>query len=305
MAIRIERIAWNGWQNCWRIANNDVELIVTGDIGPRILVYRFAGGRNIFKNFPDQMGSSGESVFVNRGGSRIWIAPEDRAATYAPDNFPVDVQQEGDTLIATAPVEPATLLEKQMLIRLAPTGTEVEITHRVANRGLLPVEFSIWILAVLDAGGAGITGFPPRGTHPECLAPANPLVMWAFTNLADPRWRFLERYLVLHQDPAHPTPQKIGHFHPHTWGAYLLGSDLFVKRYQAEAEGRYPDFGCSFEMFANGDVLELETLGPVKRVPPGQAIEHVERWSLHPDVHVREWTDAGLDEALTGLRLGE
>jgi hypothetical protein len=300
----LERISFCGWENCWRISNGEVELIVTADVGPRILIYRFLDGRNVFKNFPDQMGTSGEATFVNRGGSRIWIAPEDRIATYAPDNHPVDIRTDGDALVATAPVEPGTLIEKQMVIRLAVSGSEVAITHRVRNAGLLPVEFSIWVLAVLDAGGIGITGFPPRGTHPEQLAPTNPLVMWAFTNLADSRWRFLERYLTLRQDPAVAAPQKIGHFHPHTWGAYLLDSELFVKRYEAEAGGCYPDFGCSFEMFANGEVLELETLGPVKKVAPGEWTEHVERWSLHRSVHVREWSDAGLDEALSHLKLG-
>ena len=38
---------------------------------------------------------------------------------------------------------------------------------------------------MMAQGGHGIHGFPPRGTHPEMLAPTNPLVMWAFTNLAD------------------------------------------------------------------------------------------------------------------------
>lgn len=301
----LERVAFGGWDNCWRISNQEVELIVTADVGPRILVYRFLDGRNVFKNFAHEMGTCGEATFVNRGGSRIWIAPEDRIATYAADNFPVDIRTDGGTLIATAPVEPATLVQKQMVIRLDASGSGVEVTHRVRNAGLLPVEFSIWILAVLEAGGIGITGFPPRGTHPEQLAPTNPLVMWAFTNLADPRWRFLEQYLTLQQDPARESPQKIGHFHPHTWGAYLLGSDLFIKRYEAEAGGVYPDFGCSFEMFANGEVLELETLGPIRRVAPGEWIEHTERWSLHSGLSVEEWSDAGLHRALGRFALGQ
>ncbi len=151
---------------------------------------------------------------------------------------------------------------------------------------------------MMAPGGAGITKFPPRGTHPEILAPTNPLIMWAFTDLADPRWTFTKKYLVLRQDPGNASPQKLGHFNERTVGAYLLGSDLFVKRYDADAKKTYPDFGASYETFTNDGFLELETLGPLEECAPGATVEHVERWSLHRNVAIREWTDAELDRAL-------
>ena len=46
-----------------------------------------------------------------------------------------------------------------------------------------------------------LRAFPPRGTHPKDLAPTNPLVMWAFSDLSDPRWKFTKKYMVLTQDP--------------------------------------------------------------------------------------------------------
>ena len=44
----------------------------------------------------------------------------------------------------------------------------------------------------------------------------------------------------------------------------------------------YPDFGCSFETFTNNDFLEIETLGPLTKVLPGQTVEQVEHWGLYP-----------------------
>ena len=70
------------------------------------------------------------------------------------------------------------------------------------------------------------------------LAPTNPLVMWAFTSLNDPRWRLLAKYLVLRQDPDNSNPQKLGSFNQQTWGAYLLNGELFVKRYEANGRPR-------------------------------------------------------------------
>jgi hypothetical protein len=153
-------------------------------------------------------------------------------------------------------------------------------------------------LSMMAPGGVGITKFPPRGTHPEDLPPTNPLIMWAFTDLSDPRWTFTKKYLVLRQDAANASPQKLGLFNEHTVGAYLLGSDLFVKTYEADPSKTYADFGASYETFTNDGFLELETLGPLEEVGPGAAVEHVERWSLHRDVAIREWTDAELDRVL-------
>ncbi len=147
-------------------------------------------------------------------------------------------------------------------------------------------------------GGVGITKFPPRGTHPEDLPPTNPLIMWAFTDLSDPRWTFTKKYLVLRQDPGNASPQKLGHFNEKTVGAYLLGSDLFVKRYDADASKPYPDFGSSYETFTNAEFLELETLGPLEDVAPGAAVEHVERWELRRGIKIAAWTDSELDGLL-------
>ena len=51
--------------------------------------FGFVGGQNLFKEYADQMGKSGEEKFQLRGGDRVWKAPEDPIATWAPDNLPV------------------------------------------------------------------------------------------------------------------------------------------------------------------------------------------------------------------------
>ena len=47
-----------------------------------------------------------------------------------------------------------------------------------------------------------------------------------------------------------------------------------------DACAKYPDFGSNFEIFANDNFLELETLSPLLTVAPGDSIEHVEEWYL-------------------------
>jgi len=117
------------------------------------------------------------------------------------------------------------------------------------------------------AGSIAISGFPPRGRHPANLEATNPLVMWAYTNLSD------------NAGPSRKIPhvaagfadseaQKLGMFNANTWGAYILNGEAFIKRAHANSAETYPDFGCSFETFTNNEFLELETLGPLTKVPP-------------------------------------
>lgn len=291
----IERVSWGGWPNCWRISNAEIELILTADTGPRVIRYGFVGGENIFLELPDQLGTAGEAEFVPRGGHRLWSAPEQFPRTYYPDNEPVEITVQGASITATAPAERTTGLRKQLILRPASAGSAVTVIHTIENTLAWPIEVSAWALTMMAAGGVGVSGFPPRGTHPECLAPTNPLVMWAFTDLSDPRWTLTNKYMVLRHDASRPNPTKLGHFNQKTWGAYLRKGELFVKRFDAPTGSSYPDLGCSYETFANGFTLELETLSPLTALAPGQRLEHVERWSLHRGVEVPEWTDAAID----------
>jgi hypothetical protein len=300
-AVGTEKIAYKGWPNCYRVSNGEVELIVTGDVGPRIIRYGFIGGQNLFKEFSEQLGKSGEEKFQLRGGDRVWKAPEDPIATWAPDNVSVEITQTATGLIARAPVEPLTNLQKEIEVSMAPSGTAVTVTHRIRNRSLFSLEFSPWALTMMAPGGMAISGFPPRGRHPINLEATNPLVMWAYTDLSDKRLVFTKQYLTLKQDPNNTNAEKIGTFNTDTWVAYLLNSELFVKRAKSDPGRTYPDFGCSFETFTNNEFLEIETLGPLTKIPPGGVVEQVENWALYRGVNLPEITDNALDKTILPL----
>ncbi len=293
-AVQVEKTSYKGWRNCYRVTNGEVELIVTGDVGPRVIRFGFVGGQNLFKEYTEQLGKTGEEKFQLRGGDRVWKAPEDPIATWAPDNVPVEIHVTATGLIARAPVEPLTGLQKEIELSLAPSGSAVTAVHRITNHSLFPLEFSPWILTMMAQGGMAISGFPPRGHHPQNLEATNPLVMWAYTNLADPRWKFTREFVTLRQDPNNSDAQKIGMFNRDTWAVYVLNGEAFMKRTQADPSKTYPDFGCSFETFTNNEFLEMETLGPLTRVAPGQTVSQTEHWMLFRHIQQPELTDDGL-----------
>ena len=299
--VKIEKTEWRGWPDCYRMSNGSMELIVTSDIGPRIMRCGFEGGTNLFKVYEDQAGKSGEPDWQLRGGHRVWIAPEHRVLTYAPDNSPVAVEVQEGALIATADPEPTTGIQKQLIVRMNATEAKAEVTHRYRNTLPFAIEFAAWAPTMMAQNGTAVTGFPPRGTHPENLEPSNPLIMWPFTDLRDPRWIFLRKYLVLRQDPANRNPTKLGHFNTNTWAAYLLGSDLFVKKCQAAPGLSYPDMGSSYQTFTRDDMLEMETLGPITCVAPGEWLEHKEQWFLYRNISIHKWDENELDRILLPL----
>jgi hypothetical protein len=301
-AIKVEKVNHQGWPNSYRVSNGDVELVVTSDIGPRIMRYAFVGGgTNVLWEDPAGLGKSGEKEWQLRGGHRIWVGPEDIKYTYPPDNTPVKVEVQGDVVAATEPTEAITGIQKQIIIKLAPKGSGVEMVHRLWNRTNMPLEFAAWALSMMAPGGVGFTGLPPRGTHPEVLPPSNPLIIWAFTHLNDPRWIFTKKYIGLQQDAKNPLPQKIGHFNPKTWGAYFLNDVVFLKQYNPDPAKIHPDFGSSYETFTNEKFLEIETMGPLTKVPAGGYLEHIERWTLNKAARPKAWTDEELDRVLLPL----
>ena len=288
--VRIERTKYAGWPNCYRLTNGEVELIATSDVGPRIMRCGFVGGQNFFAEFAGQLGKSGESQWMPRGGHRLWIAPEIQPETYALDNAPVEAAVNGNTLTLRQPIEPETFLQKEIAVKLDENGG-VTVTHRISNKGSKPMQFGPWVLSMMAPGGLAMAAFPPRAGHDQVLLPTNPLVMWAYTDFTDTRWKFRKRYLLLQHDPSNIYPQKVGLFNENTVCAYLLGTELFIKRTTAKLNTSYPDFGTSAQLFANGEFLELETLGPLVDLLPGYSATHVERWALHKNVVFRSTDD--------------
>jgi hypothetical protein len=107
------------------------------------------------------------------------------------------------------------------------------------------------------------------------------MVLWPFFDFADPRWTFGSRYITFRHD-ATRGPTKIGLNHRQGWVAYQNAGTLFVKRTRRRPGKRYPDRGCNVETFANEDMLEIETLGPLALLVGGESTELAETWELHP-----------------------
>jgi hypothetical protein len=55
---------------------------------------------------------------------------------------------------------------------------------------------------------------------------------------------------------------------------------MFHKQIRTQENAVYPDRGTPLQIFLDGDFLELETMGPLENMQPGQTVEHQETWQL-------------------------
>jgi hypothetical protein len=288
--VKMDKVEYRGWMNNLKLSNGDVELVVTMDVGPRVISYRLAKGKNVFKEYEDQLGKTGEREWMIRGGHRLWVAPEDPKRTYVLDNAPVSHQVVSPGVVRFRPGPEATYgLQKELEVRLAPKGTEVTVVHRITNTARQGTDLAVWALSVMAPGGVEIIPLPPKGKHPGSaknakspadFAPNQVLALWPFTDLKDPRLEIGTQFITLSQDPKATGPTKLGLLHKVGAVGYLNGDTLFVKHVPYVEGGVYPDGGVNFETFTNEDMLEIETLGPVYRVNRGRVAEHTERWEL-------------------------
>ncbi len=287
--ITMQQVEYKGWKHALKLDNGTVELIATLDVGPRIISYRLRDGKNVLKEYEDQLGKSGEAGWMIRGGHRLWTSPEDLTRTYAPDNAPVGHSEVAPGVVRlTPPPDTPYGIQKEIDIKLAPTGSEVTLVHRIKNVGKAPTDLAPWALTVMAPGGTEIIPLPAKKPHPggtqnaktpEDFAPNQTLVLWPYFNFKDTRWSFGERFITLKQSSLQG-PTKIGVDHREGWVGHLNGGTLFVKKFDRSTGDSYPDRGCNFQTFTNEDMLEIESLGPMVRLGAGLTVEHVERWSL-------------------------
>ena len=275
-----EEISYNGWPHCIRLFNDEIELIATTDIGPRIVRFGFIGKQNLFYLVPEHAGKTGGQDWRIYGGHRLWLAPEAMPFSYNPDNEKVEFEVRDNFIRLTQPKEFVSGMVKEMEITISPDANKVKVLHRLVNQNSDDVEVAPWALSMLGQGGRAIVPQEPYEEGNDYLLPARPLALWPFTKMNDPRWIWGAKYIQAKQDASSSSEQKIGVLNKQGWTAYCLNGELLIKKFDFIPGMVYPDYGCNNEIYINGRFLEIETLGPLIKIPPGSKVEHTEHWLL-------------------------
>jgi hypothetical protein len=281
-----------GWNNNLFLENSEAELIITLDVGPRILHFAHKGSPNVLKTYPEQLGGRHEKEWMIRGGHRLWTSPEspEDGHTYDRDNCPVSWKELGaNHAVVRRTADTAHGWQKELEVKLAPDANRVTVIHRLEALRDRPDPIGIWALSVMAPGGTAIVPLPALGSHPEDLLPNQLLVIWPYVRMNDSRIIWGEKNLLVKQSAA-GKPFKIGLRHQAGVAGYQLGEQLFTKSIAFTEGETYPDFGVNFELFTNGEMLELESLAPLRNLKAGQVYAHTEEWNLTRCPEGTDWT---------------
>jgi hypothetical protein len=114
---------YNGMACRW-LGNEQVQLAITTDRGPRIVFWGRPGGANLFAEAPDAVIPTPDGPFHLLGGHRLWYAPEVLNRTYGPDNDPVAVDEGPGGLVFSGRADAAGIV-KQIAVAVAVDRPEV------------------------------------------------------------------------------------------------------------------------------------------------------------------------------------
>jgi len=274
--VTIESTSYSVWDDCLRVSNDVIELVVTVGLGPRILHCGFVDGENLL--YTDEDREPLLDDYVIHGGHRLWHSPEDADRTYVPDDDPVQWTSTDHGVRLVQDTEESTGIQKTISLELAEDEPRVELTHELTNEGVWEVELAPWAITVMDAGGTAVV--PLSQGDPDSLLPDRSLALWPYTDLSDDRLTFAGESVLVDQTADGDGPLKIGASAADEWAAYVVDHTALVKEFAHDPDATYPDGGSGVEVYASEESLELETLGPLVDLAPGESAVHTETWRL-------------------------
>jgi len=135
----------------------------------------------------------------------------------------------------------------------------------------------------------------PKGNHADGdLLPGYSFVPWTYTDLSLPVWNLHRDFIGIDVKKGKEA-QKFGITNYPGWSAYWVDGVTFVKYAPVIKGSAYPDFGCAFETFTNGEMIEFETLSPLVKLAPGESVTHTEHWGVFDGLK-KPSTDAAFAE---------
>ncbi len=263
------------------VGNEYLRLEYLTEAGPRVVGLRVAGSaENLLAETQEVSWPTPFGTYSVYGGHRLWHAPEAAPRSSVPDNGPLSVEELADGVRLSRPAEEFTGIAKSIEIRPLPGRPAAVLRHVLRNEGAWPVELAAWAITILPLGGVAV--LPQASTVGAAFGqgPDRQMIGWPYTRWSDPRLDLSHSDCVLVRGELQPGYCKIGYFDPKGWVAYVRGQQVFRKHFTPHPALPHADRGCNAEVYVCPTYIELETLGPLTRLEPGQEIEHEEVWEV-------------------------
>jgi hypothetical protein len=110
------------------------------------------------------------------------------------------------------------------------------------------------------------------------VTPNQVMALWPYASWREERISIGEKVLTVAGRAGYKT--KIGCLSHAGVAAYLLDGVLFTKRFDPTIESAHADFGTNVQIYCDENHIELESLGALVDLAPGETAAHEELWEL-------------------------
>lgn len=262
-----------------------VRVAVTTSVGPRVLALLAGDEANAFVELPEMtLPCPGSDAMHLRGGHRLWAAPEDPRVTYRPDDDPVFIEViPGGARLTTEP-DPVAGTSRELSIVVS--GPErLALDYRVVNTSQQPQRLAAWAITMMAPLGRAWLPLLTDDFDPSGVQAQRNIVLWPYARTDDPRFVLTDAAIELRADviarEGITGSFKVGASLRRGWMAHWRQGVLFVKRAAHDESLVYTDMGASGQIYSHPDFTEIETLGPLTDLAPGEAASHHEDWEVH------------------------
>ncbi len=268
--------------DCYQLSNGILSVWLSREFGPRIIGLSYLDGENLLAEIPGQKLSAGNGPeYTPHGGHRLWYAPERPETTYLPDDDPPQIEEIEGGFRVVQDVDTPTGIQKSWEMVLDQDQARLTINHKLMNLGDDPFELAPWAVTMLKPGGLACLPMQEKEDDEHGLWPNRTVVIWPYTELESSCLQLTDRAIFIRAD-LQEGALKLGAPNPQEWIAYSNQGVLFTKSTAYDPHDRYVDRGASSQIYCNPDMIELETLGPVVNLQPGESTEYIEVWKIYP-----------------------
>ena len=288
---QVEKISYRGYIDCYRIANDSVEVIIVTEAGARVLKYALNGKNMMYEDFTLNGKTLVDLLKKNFGPDGARFDIKGKSATWSKRDTlwmgPYTAEITGNYSVKmTSMVDQHVGIDICREFFLDSTSSQLRIRHTMTNRSTGETNWYFWDRIFSPIGG-------------KVMIPINPDPEISF------KWGWYDtNNNFISQNPSDPLVQtsdtifsykaeitnvrkRYGiHAYP-GWIVYGYNGQLYLIRFNIDKTKTYhTDSGEPVILFTDGALLvELEPTSPPANLMPGESYTFEEEWWLlsYPD----------------------
>lgn len=280
----------SGYDNCIELTNADTRVVLEPNLGGRVLRYQFKGAEVLFQD-PAEDGATlqpGRNLTVTAG--RFDIGPEHtlpRHPTLFVGRWTGEITGERSARL-TSQRDPTLGIVLVRDFTLAAQGSYLKCTQTIRNESQERRRVFHWSRTLAAPDGICLQPLNPHSRYPRGYAVYVPITTSAggrgsaidFRPADEPNIRVREgvlEFLGAPNNPKYAIDPDAG------WMAYITRNNrLFVKKYPLFPNRVYGEIAANSAcIYYHPRFCELEPIGPVEDLAPGQSASFTEDWWLY------------------------